>query len=75
MYGLKISLGNVTKQHVERGNQPVTFRVISSGKSNLRVRMGAFGAKTRKSNFRNKITTAIFLSSGFCDLTSPTEPI
>lgn len=42
-----MSLRNVTKYHIKRGNEPMTFRVLPTGKYNLNVKIGAFEVKTR----------------------------
>lgn len=49
-------LGNITKYHFKRGQEPINHLVLSSGKYNLKVKMGAFGAKARNSTFQTKFT-------------------
>lgn len=49
----------------------MVFRDFSSGKYNLKAKMGDFGAKTRNSDFRNKIIIIKRLPS---DLWGPTIP-
>lgn len=50
-------------EHIKRGNEPMTFKVLSSRKSYMNVEMSAFGAKTRNSTFQNKTTNIKHLPS------------
>lgn len=60
-----MSLGNVTKQHIKRDKELMTFKVLTNGKYDIKVKMGAFGVKTRNSDSQNIITKIRHLTSEF----------